>query len=216
MGVPALMATAFHTLLRRLAVAASLLLAACGSWDPGFDQGRVPVSGLRPIAPPLGPEPLFGRFPPPEQHGLAMPVIDSRQPTLHWEPAPGVHLAYDQLQPPPRVPFLQMPAEELAGVTYDLQIWPVRSAGGVPVYRRDALPGTTHRIETALDPATDYCWSVRARFRRDDGRPAVSEWSLAMWPPLPDRLRSTDQRRIARDVGFVPSSYCYRFRTPPA
>jgi hypothetical protein len=202
------MAAARRSSVTALTVAAVLLLAGCS--EPDSDPGRVPVSGFSPMAPPLMAEPFF-RSPVAleKPRGLATPTVDSRQPTLSWEPAPGTHLAYLPFQPPPPVPFLRLPAERLAGVTYDLRIWPFLPVGAVPVYRRDAIYGTSHRVEAPLAADTVHCWSIRARFRREDGRPAVSEWSLAMWP-------SGNGREAARRFGYVPPAFCYRFRTPPA
>jgi hypothetical protein len=193
-------------LLPALAVGLVLLV---GCNEPGFDAGRVPVSGFRPVAPPLLAEPFF-RSPVAveEQRGLATPLVESRQPTLRWEPAPGVHRPFMLGNPRADAAFLRLPAKRLAEVTYDVRIWPLWPGGAVPVYRRDAILGTSHRVETALAADTAYCWSVRARFPREDGRPAVSEWSLAMWP-------LTDARGTARARGFVPATNCYRLRTPP-
>lgn len=84
-------------------------------------------------------------------------------------------------------------------VTYDLRIW--RAESGHPVtlvYDREGLPETSHRLEHALDRATDYLWSVRARFYVE-GNARVSEWAVTQAPRLP----------------LVPHPFLARFRTPP-
>jgi hypothetical protein len=85
-------------------------------------------------------------------------------------------------------------------VTYDLRVW--RADNGYPVtlvYERTALPESSHRIEEALEPSTDYVWSVRGRFLVD-GHVRVSDWSLLQAPRLP----------------LVPHPFLRRFRTPPS
>jgi len=116
----------------------------------------VPVSGLRPVEPPLRPSayadpPIF-------------PEIDSLQPMLEWEP-------FD----PPEEPQSDW-ASRLRNIRYDLQVW--RLEGNAPaelVYARQGLPEPFHRIETPLAPSTRYAWTVRARFDLD-GATRVTAW----------------------------------------
>jgi hypothetical protein len=92
-------------------------------------------------------------------------------------------------------------APELAGrignVRYDLLVERNLAPAEI-VYRREGLTATTHTVQTALQPATRYFWTVRARFELD-GRERVTEWATTNYRVL-DRLTS-------------PNSYSYRFKT---
>lgn len=91
------------------------------------------------------------------------PVVDSLQPTLRWVRFPDSSLA-----------------TRVAEVTYDLRLW--RAEEGQPgdlIYERKALPLPIHQIETPLEPATEYFWTVRTRFHFD-GRPRVSQWAMLL------------------------------------
>ncbi len=93
-------------------------------------------------------------YPPPwKWAGRHIPEITPLQPTIRWEPSRKHH------------------------PTYDLRVW--REAGGVVgdlVYQREGLVEPSHKIEEALERATIYFWSVRARYQVD-GRHRITEWS---------------------------------------
>lgn len=74
-------------------------------------------------------------------------VIDTLQPTFQWE---------------------QQPED---GITYDLVVY-AEGNDINPVYYREGLTGTSHRIESVLEPETSYSWSVRTR--KGD---RLSEWT---------------------------------------
>ncbi len=136
-------------------------------------------------------------------YGPAYPNVDSLRPTLRWESFP-------------RREDLEADREgvlrRVNAVTYDLKIWKAMegyqsrriqrqeiAAPGELVYSRTGLPGPSHRVETPLEPSTQYFWTVRARFKIN-GRSRVTEWGeLIIVPGLP----------------FDPKivSY-YRFETP--
>jgi Ni/Co efflux regulator RcnB len=70
-----------------------------------------------------------------------------------------------------------------ADATYDLRIFEAveRELFFVPareIYRREALPRASHRLEQALEPCGRYFWTVRAVFRLA-GATRVTEWSGA-------------------------------------
>ena len=73
-------------------------------------------------------------------------TVTTLQPTLRWDAVPGNN------------------------VTYDIVVY--EGEGATPVYQRERLSGTAHRIEQDLKPNTLYRWSVRSR----EGS-TVSEWS---------------------------------------
>jgi hypothetical protein len=142
-------------------------------------EGFAPaVFGLAPLAPALS--------------AWSPTTVDELRPTLRWEAFP-------------RAGDLEAAPGEMQRVTevrYDLVI--ARAVDAVPgeiVYQRDALEGTRHRLETALEPEARYLWSVRARFVLD-GRERVTEWG--------ERLNHSRRRES------VPSRWSYVFQTPDA
>lgn len=121
---------------------------------------------------------------------LDVPVVDSLQPTLRWEP-------YSR-----------------PDATYDLRIWRGETYGSqmfgssiVPtelVYARNALPAPVHKVESPLEPSTLYFWTIRARFERD-GQARVIDWAvLEREPPEIYAPRSAQ----------VPHPGYYQFITP--
>ena len=124
-------------------------------------------------------------------------TVDDLQPTFRWQAFPrDVDIAADRAT-----------MERVRDVEYDLVIaqW---DNGGVNrvVYRRSALASNAHQIETALEPAKRYLWTVRARFRLD-GRAYVTAWAerggLATGSDPPARQSFT-----------APSEMSYPFKTP--
>jgi len=66
-------------------------------------------------------------------------------------------------------------------LSYELRIWMAEQ--DLPrdlVYHREGLAELFHRMETPLDPAGRYVWSVRARFRLD-GAWRTLPWSSQTW-----------------------------------
>ena len=115
---------------------------------------------------------------------------DTLQPLLQWTSFR-----------PPQTPAATTSARAVATspVTYDLRIWRAESGyPAAPVYDREGLPETAHRLERTLEPATDYLWSVRARFDVG-GHVRVSDWAVTQAPRLP----------------LLPHPFLARFRTPP-
>ena len=63
-------------------------------------------------------------------------------------------------------PSLQWMPSSKSGVSYDLIIFvpdETDNKKNVTVYYREGLTGTTHKVEEALQPGTEYQWSVRTR-----------------------------------------------------
>ncbi|WP_243319000.1 hypothetical protein [Geothrix paludis] len=168
--------------------------------------------------------------------GGASPQVESLRPVLQWEAFP-------------RREDLEHDAGGLFGritdVRYDLRIW--ASVGGGPgplVYertglrldaRRDPVGATPpsegkppqpvekafveHGLDAALAPATEYLWSVRARFRLD-GEERASRWSMNQTQD--PRTRPATERWFSPPMsargpclhdGIPPLRY-HRFRTP--
>lgn len=149
------------------------LLQGCGSMSS---------IGLRPEYPPLqkGGFRLWGEF----------VEVDSLQPTLRWQGFP-------------RAEDLEAHGaealERVEDVSYELRIWKtVNGYSGRLVYAREGLALPEHELETALEPASKYLWTVRARFVLD-GLARVTEWGLAGY--------------VLRDT-VVPNPSCFRFITP--
>jgi len=85
------------------------------------------------------------------------------------------------------------------------------------VYERHDLREASHAVEAALDPNTEYAWSVRARFELN-GETRVSEWSLvAMTEPLSYATHGGlgySSRQHARLTAQIPPYALYYFATP--
>jgi hypothetical protein len=144
--------------------------------------GGVPIVGLHPEYPPVekGTFSLFSDF----------VMVDSLQPTFRWGPFP-------------RPEYLKVDEEgafnRIEAVAYELRIWKTTTGKSGPlVYIREGLTVPNHQLEEALEPSTQYLWTVRARFRID-GRLHFIEWGLAG-----NVLRGQT----------VPNPSCFRFKTP--
>ncbi|HJV37764.1 MAG TPA: hypothetical protein VJ528_02900 [Geothrix sp.] len=181
---------------------------------------------------PRRPRPVSMTFLP---FGGTSPQVESLRPVLQWEAFP-------------RREDLEHDVGGLLGritdVRYDLRIW--TSVGGGPgplVYertgllleaRRDPVGATPlsegepppverafveHGLEAALAPATEYLWSVRARFRLD-GEERASRWSMNQVQdprtrPATERWFSPPMsaRGLCLHDGIPPLRH-HRFRTP--
>lgn len=183
---------------RFLVVMTAAVIAGCSS--PAL------ISGFRPVYPQLPGMLAWGTF----------PVVNSLQPTLRWQPFPGEHS--QSLDAQQSKPFVAADATSVQDVQYDLKIWTVRGrAPGDLVREADGLSRPEYRVEPALQPDTEYYWTVRARYRLD-GQPRTSEWSMNLVPcppPFPECFQVDGARRIAQKNGQIPPQNYYRFKTPP-
>jgi hypothetical protein len=115
--------------------------------------------------------------------------VDSAQPELRWETFP-------------RQRDLEAAPAEMArvkNVAYDVVVAREHDmAAAEVVYRRERIASNAHTLETALQSARRYLWSVRARFELD-GHQYVTEWA-----------------RISYDGSNIVSPHrgSYRFATP--
>jgi hypothetical protein len=118
-------------------------------------------------------------------------AVDSVRPLLQWSKFPR-DLDRKELDP-----------ALLAGirdVTYEVRIWEVdECTRGKLVYQRAGLDEPRHQLDRALDPATRYYWSFRARFSFD-GRMMTTRWAFY-------RYGSCDRE-------LIPEEIYYRFVTP--
>jgi len=148
------------------------------------------------------------------------PVVKTRSPTLEWESFPR---ATDQRADARGI------ISEVTDVLYDLRVWKVDA--GVPpvlVYERRDLDKTSHAMEMALQPASRYFWSVRARFKLS-GAPRATRWGYFRAPGYGTDGKTKPQVSPAAAVGlltgaggsrdpctldFIPTSNYYRFETP--
>jgi hypothetical protein len=140
-----------------------------------------------------GPEPIYPRPQVLQNHFWRINTIDTLQPTLRWEPFQG------------------------SDVTYDLIIWRSTSDGnsrGIQptelIYGRTALSEAFHRLETPLQPDTDYQWTVRARYT-NAGQTRITGWT--MWNARPSRFTNYMTLGLTKILPDVPSQY-YIFKTP--
>ncbi len=150
---------------------------------------------MKPIYPPLKPLGFFSRE--------RMPAtVSSRRPTFQWESFP---------RDKDKTSDVQGVLSGLTDVTYDLRIWKVSTKNpGDLIYERRGLRGgsavTEHAIEAPLAPATEYFWSVRARFMLN-GKPRMTRWScsrIPWYPQQPDPCRED----------HIPLSNYHRFAAP--
>ena len=151
----------------------------------GFISGCGGISsiGLRPEYPPLekGSFKLWGEF----------VEVDSLQPTLRWQKFPRKE---DHEAEEGRL-------KQARDVSYELRIWQtVHGYSGSLVYARDGLATPYHQLDQALEPSSNYLWTVRARFKLE-GLSQFTEWGMAGY-----MLRGT----------VVPNPSCFRFTTPAA
>ena len=180
------------------------LLALCGIML-ALTSCAIPVSGFRPIDPPVTRS--FGLTP---QDMIAWPTVDSLRPTLRWQAFPGEHQQYVSSQVEP---FVGFPAHAIRDVTYELRIWTVISQRPADlVYEVNGLTQPFHAVAQDLKPSSSYYWSVRARFLLY-GDPRVSDWSVTQLP-CPPPYGSECARGVVKRTGQIPPLNYYRFRTP--
>lgn len=136
----------------------------------------LPVSGLKPI------------FPPAE---TGWPSVSSLQPTLRWK----------ALLPNEKDSSSNSIHDGISHVRYELRIW--REKHGRPVelvYERQDLEDNVHKLAHPLLPASNYFWTVRARFDLE-GKRRVSPWS---------RIGPRQKTGVIK----IPSSAYLRLETP--
>lgn len=131
-----------------------------------------PVYGLRPTHP----EPRLAAPLESSHFRAAFVRVDSRQPTLRWEPFP------DEVDRKAGLP------SHVSQVSYDLKI--LRAELGHPsrvIYERVGLPVPSHRVEEPLERSARYFWTVRARFELN-GATRVTPWSRLRLGPSADSV----------------------------
>jgi hypothetical protein len=178
-------------------------LAAGMLWLSGCQIRRPPVTGLRGIYPPVVYD-AAGGFGPNSAPAVKFVRIDSMRPTMKWETFPTQS---------DREVDKEDVLSRIQEITYDLRIWEVfngRPAG--LVYEREGLPSAEHRLEIRLLPRTQYCWSIRARFKLN-GQIRVTPWSFSHWPWPPNYKAEYGSWSPARPEQIPPANY-YRFETP--
>jgi hypothetical protein len=138
---------------------------------------------------------------------LEFEKIDTVQPKLQWEKFPRQHDQVDD----------KGHHHQITDVTYDVRVFDAglpepasNSTYLIPdmlVYSANAIHDQYHIVKTALEPCTNYFWTVRARFNLD-GRARVTEWSGIYDSIAVFYRRGTPWAN--RNSGW----YYYPFRTP--
>jgi hypothetical protein len=77
-----------------------------------------------------------------------------------------------------------------------------------PIVRKERI--AEHTIETLLEPATEYFWSVRARFKLD-GQTRITKWSYSRSRLRPDGSTGGPDPCLA---DHIPITNYHRFKTP--
>ena len=156
---------------------------------------------MKPFKPPLT---MLGFF----SHERITPKLESQSPTFRWQAFP-------------REKDLRSDSKGLLSrirdISYDLVIWKTRDH--IPtslVYDKRGIVLTEkvsdgeriveYTIDKALEPSTEFYWSVRARFMLD-GRPRITRWSYSRIP-----WYGPSQDPCLAD--HIPLTNYYRFMTP--
>jgi hypothetical protein len=131
-------------------------------------------------------------------HQRKVPGVATLHPTFKWESFPR-----EKDREADREGILNM----VGNITYEFRLW--RGTEGAPdelIYTRQGIPASEHTVEIALEPSTEYFWTVRADFNLG-GRKRVTRWSYSRipWPPGPDPCLDNS----------IPLYHYYRFVTPP-
>ncbi|MCC7483392.1 MAG: hypothetical protein IT529_00250 [Burkholderiales bacterium] len=153
--------------------------------------------------------------------GIEFVALDTLTPALAWEP-----LAHAGASPGTR----QRDAGTPRNVRYDVALHTARfdeRAGvwipGAAIYVRERLTQPGHRVEPPLEPCTRYFWTFRVRFDLY-GVEHATAWMSEYHRPPASGLFATLDGLIAllpaspelAALRAQPSSYHYRFITPPA
>jgi hypothetical protein len=94
-------------------------------------------------------------------------VTEPLKPRIY--PAGGFSPSHNEPRADGLTPILEWKAVEGNGMKYDLVIYTAFKGSreqftrGTEVYYREAIEAPHHTVETALQPHTYYCWSVRTR-----------------------------------------------------
>ena len=137
--------------------------------------------------------------------GLSYVVIDSIQPTMKWEPFPA---------PKDKETDETGIRGKIKEVTYELKIWKVY--GNFPdelSYHREDIKETSHRLETALEYARNYYWTVRAQFELN-GRTRTTTWAYSKLPMSDLDPYGQGGYRDPCRLNYIPIDNYYRFTTP--
>jgi len=181
-------------------------------------SGPVPLYVLEPFYPVLEYcffcEEPFSNRPHRAIGSLKFVEVNGTQPTLRWERFPRAHDLY-----------------HISDVRYDIRVF----EAGLPynnklnlvptqqVYSERNILDPYHRIKKALNPCTDYFWTVRARFKHL-GRERVTEWAgafnVGLWNEKPWNLRR-GLNEYKDPLPFLPGIhpdgpewFYYPFKTP--
>ncbi len=137
-------------------------------------------------------------------------LLDTRTPTLAWE-------AFHTYA---RRAGAEALADNVHDVRYDLRVWRALPAAPLLVYERQGLTATEHRLDMPLTANAKFYWSVRARFKVEDGNVRATPWSRFRLPYAPvsrAALNDADEAGRVRDpcmLDYIPEANYYRFATP--
>ena len=105
-------------------------------------------------------------------HPYDYPDVVSLQPTLCWKPVHGAlkrHSATYELE-------IYKAVEWKWGFMWAIKHMDMKSLGD-PVYRRAGISGTSHKVDTPLEPATRYMWRVRGHWVENGQSRTTKGWS---------------------------------------
>jgi predicted Fe-Mo cluster-binding NifX family protein len=147
------------------------------------------------------------RFPSSKTLSYERKFVNTLQPTLRWEAFPTAEdIRVDR----------KGIVNRISNVTYDLRVWLKNGkAGGELIYEKKGLKDNNHKMECSLKSATNYLWTVRARFRLDDQNKAT-RWAtfpgLFGIDPVTGQIRGYGKALFAGSIPVVRSYYPFMTR----
>jgi hypothetical protein len=129
-------------------------------------------------------------------------LINTLQPTFKWEAFPTAQdIRVDR----------KGIVNRISNVTYDLRVWQVNEKSGIElIYEKKELKDNKHKIECSLKPASNYLWSVRARFKLDDQYKAT-HWatfqSLFNRDPVTGQVQGYGKDLFTGEIPVIRSYY---------
>jgi hypothetical protein len=172
--------------------------------SPGkADKGFTFVCGLKPT----NPEQMYAGSGLLGNKTTISASVNSLSPKLSWQSMDSTQTFFSGFSRFPK----QLKAET-KDVRYDLRVWR-KSEGASPelIYERIGLITPEHQLEQALEPNSEYLWSVRPRFTID-GHPRALRWSVVNDPPFPPPSELVNAVYFTELEGGEPKpNYCTDF-----
>jgi hypothetical protein len=119
-------------------------------------MGCSSIHGLRPVTP------RFRSFAP----GTAIPRVAPEDVEFQWEQFPNEKQAKG----------IAKAGTSITDLSYDLCVFAIEHGRYEAIHLQEGIRTNSFSLDHSLEPAKDYAWSVRARYR-EDGEQKTTEWS---------------------------------------